>query len=71
MKEGKKTNHMEERQQEIEAVEASVKCMKDFTSPEQLYDELIRSILSTFTFCLCFALFQAMQGFFQHTCSAI
>ena len=44
MKEGKKTNHMEERQQEIEAVEASVKCMKDFTSPEQLYDELIRSI---------------------------
>ena len=34
----------EERMQEIEAVEANVKCMKDFTSPEQLYDELIRSI---------------------------
>ena len=26
----------EERMQEIEAVEANVKCMKDFTSPEQL-----------------------------------
>mgnify|MGYP000550510906 CR=1 FL=1 len=34
----------EERMQEIEAVEANVKCMKDFTSPEQLYEELIRSI---------------------------
>ena len=34
----------EERMQEIEAVEATVKCMKDFTSPEQLYEELIRSI---------------------------
>ena len=43
MEEGKiKTE--EERMQEIEAVEANVKCMKDFTSPEQLYEELIRSI---------------------------
>ena len=44
MEEGKKTKDMDERQHEIEAVEASVKKMKDFTSPEQLYDELIRSV---------------------------
>ncbi len=44
MEEGKKVNAMNERTQEIQAVEASVKRMKDFTSPEQLYDELIRSI---------------------------
>ena len=39
-----KTKTEEERIQEIEEVEANVKCMKDFTSPEQLYEELIRSI---------------------------
>lgn len=39
-----KTKTAEERIQEIEEVEANVKCMKDFTSPEQLYEELIRSI---------------------------
>ena len=44
MEEGKKVNAMNERTQEIQAVEASVKRMKDFTSPEQLYEELIRSI---------------------------
>ncbi len=35
---------MDERQMEVEAVEASVKRMKDFTSPEDLYTELIQSI---------------------------
>ena len=39
-----KTKTEGERIQEIEEVEANVKCMKDFTSPEQLYEELIRSI---------------------------
>ncbi|HIS27129.1 MAG TPA: bifunctional (p)ppGpp synthetase/guanosine-3',5'-bis(diphosphate) 3'-pyrophosphohydrolase [Candidatus Pullilachnospira intestinigallinarum] len=44
MEEEKIMNAENERQQEVEAVEASVKRMKDFTSPELLYDELIRSI---------------------------
>lgn len=44
MEEGKIMNAVNERQQEVEAVEANVKRMKDFTSPEFLYDELIRSI---------------------------
>ena len=35
---------MDERQMEVEAVVASVKRMKDFTSPEDLYTELIQSI---------------------------
>lgn len=44
MEAGKQRNDIEERQMEVQAVEASVKCMKDFTSPEDLYEELIRSI---------------------------
>ncbi|NCC43363.1 MAG: bifunctional (p)ppGpp synthetase/guanosine-3',5'-bis(diphosphate) 3'-pyrophosphohydrolase [Clostridia bacterium] len=45
MEEGKNIKSIEEeRLQEIEAVDASVKRMKDFTSPELLYNELIASI---------------------------
>lgn len=44
MEAGKQRNDIDERQMKVEAVEASVKCMKDFTSPEDLYEELIRSI---------------------------
>jgi guanosine-3',5'-bis(diphosphate) 3'-pyrophosphohydrolase len=45
MEEGKRIKGIEEeRQQEIEAVDASVKKMKDFTSPEYLYNELVNSI---------------------------
>lgn len=39
-----KVKKEDERMQEIKAVEANVKHMKDFTSPQQLYDELIHSI---------------------------
>ena len=42
------TEHYDDRQQklknDIAAVDASVKSMKDFTSPEQLYQELIASV---------------------------
>ena len=44
MEQGKVMNAVNERQQEVEAVEANVKRMEDFTSPSLLYDELIRSI---------------------------
>lgn len=44
MEAGKQRIDIDERQMKVEAVEASVKCMKDFTSPEDLYEELIRSI---------------------------
>ena len=44
MEAGKQRYDMDERQMEVEAVEASVKRMKDFTSPEDLYTELIQSI---------------------------
>ena len=44
MEEKTKKIDVDERQEKIKAVEASVKKMQDFTSPEQLYDELIRSI---------------------------
>lgn len=44
MEAGKQRNDIDERQMKVEAVEASVKCMEDFTSPEDLYEELIRSI---------------------------
>lgn len=44
MEEGKGTKSIEKRHQDIEAVEASVKKMDDFTSPESLYNELIGSI---------------------------
>ena len=44
MEAGKQRYDMDERQMEVEAVEASVKRMKDFTSPEALYTELIQSI---------------------------
>ena len=44
MEAGKQRYDMDERQMEGEAVEASVKRMKDFTSPEDLYTELIQSI---------------------------
>ena len=44
MEAGKQRKDIDERQMKVEAVEASVKCMKDFTSPEDLYEELIRSI---------------------------
>ena len=42
MEAGKQRYDMDERQMEVEAVEASVKRMKDFTSPEDLYTELIQ-----------------------------
>ena len=44
MEQGKVMNAVNERQQDVEAVEANVKRMEDFTSPSLLYDELIRSI---------------------------
>lgn len=44
MEEGKKTEVRSERQQELEQVEASVKRMDDFTSPETLYQVLLTSI---------------------------
>ena len=43
--EGKPQNDKQEKlKEEIAAVDASVKSMKDFTSPEQLYQELISSV---------------------------
>ena len=43
--EGKPQNDKQEKlKEEIAAVDASVKTMKDFTSPEQLYQELISSV---------------------------
>ena len=43
--EGKPQNDKQEKlKEEIAAVDASVKTMKDFTSPEQLYQELIASV---------------------------